>query len=80
MREVRLNIGKSIYVISTPLSDEELERVKAVMAGVFPVDVKGMTQENALVLAALRLSYALDGVSSKLEALNAELDRLDSEY
>ena len=79
-REVFLSIGKGSYSIRTPLNDEDLERVKALIrqAGPHPGDCthmpfRGMDQENLLVLTCLHLAYMLDAVSAKLEILSKRL-------
>ena len=79
-REVFLSIGKGSYSIKTPLKDEDLERVKALIcqAGPHPgscahVPFRGMDQENLLVLTCLQLAYTLDAVTAKLEKLSERL-------
>ena len=80
LREVFLSIGKGSYSIRTPLKDEDLERVEALIrqAGPHPGDCahvpfRGMDQENLLVLTCLQLAYTLDSVTAKLEILSERL-------
>ncbi|MBR1672526.1 MAG: hypothetical protein IJ702_06335 [Fretibacterium sp.] len=80
LKEVFLSVGKKTYSIKTPLEDESLERVKALIHQAFPhpgdsarVPFRGVDQEVLLVLTCLQLAYMLDSVTVKLEAL---LERL----
>lgn len=76
VREVALNIGKGVYVVSTSLDGEAMDRVKALIDGACPVGVKGVSQEEVLMLACLRLAYGLDAVNVRmgeiLSVMNAE--------
>jgi len=74
-RDVFLTIGKGTYNIKTPLGEDVLERVKDLIDHAYGVPIRGMGQEDLLVLACLKLAYALDTVSESLKAL---LDRLQA--
>ena len=73
-RNIALNIGKGIYTITTPLENEELDRVKALINEACGEISKGAKQEDLLMLACLRLAHNLDTVNGKLYKLLAELD------
>ena len=75
-RDVFLTIGKGTYTIYTPLSDEEIDRVKAVIDDACGEILKGATQEDMLMLTCLRLAYSLDSVNEKLKKI---LERIDGE-
>ena len=75
-RDVFLTIGKGTYSIHTPLSDEEIDRVKAVIDDACGEILKGASQEDMLMLTCLRLAYSLDSVNEKLKKI---LERIDSE-
>ena len=86
LREVYLSIGKGSYSIRTPLNEEDLERVKALVrqAGPHPgncahVPFRGMDQETLLLLTCLQLAYSLDSVTAKLEELSNRLGILPEE-
>ena len=86
LREIFLSIGKGNYSIRTPLQDEALERVEALIrqAGPHPGDCvhmpfRGMDQETLLVLTCLQLAYTLDTVTTRLEALSEKLERTQQE-
>lgn len=73
LREVHLSIGKRTYDIMTPLSDETLERLKGMIGEAAASVDEGSGQEDLLVLACLRLAYALDELRDELDEI---LDRL----
>ncbi|MBQ3395941.1 MAG: hypothetical protein IJR43_09240 [Synergistaceae bacterium] len=75
-RDVFLTIGKGTYSIHTPLSDEEIDRVKAVIDDACGEILKGASQEDMLMLTCLRLAYSLDAVNEKLKKI---LERIDGE-
>ncbi|MBQ3449733.1 MAG: hypothetical protein IJG34_07580 [Synergistaceae bacterium] len=75
-RDVFLTIGKGTYSIHTPLSDEEIDRVKAVIDDACGEILKGASQEDMLMLTCLRLAYSLDSVNEKLKKI---LERIDGE-
>ena len=86
LREVYLSIGKGSYSIRTPLNDEDLERVKALVrqAGPHPgncahVPFRGMDQETLLLLTCLQLAYSLDSVTAKLKELSERLGIMPEE-
>ena len=73
-RDVSLNIGKGIYTVSTPLENEELDRLKAIINEACVEGGKGAKQEDLLMLACLRLAYSLDAVNGKLAGICASLE------
>ncbi|MBQ7220335.1 MAG: cell division protein ZapA [Synergistaceae bacterium] len=73
-RDVALNIGKGIYTISTPLDNDALDRVKALINEACGEISKGTKQEDLLMLTCLRLAYSLDAVNEKLKTI---LERLE---
>lgn len=73
-RDVFLTIGKGTYTIHTPLSDEEIDRVKALIDEACGEIVKGAKQEDMLMLTCLRLAYSLDSVNGKLKKILAHID------
>ena len=75
-RDVFLTIGKGTYTIYTPLSDEEIDRVKALIDDACGEILKGAKQEDMLMLTCLRLAYSLDSVNEKLKKI---LERIDGE-
>ena len=75
-RDVFLTIGKGTYTIHTPLENEELDRVKALIDDACGEIVKGAKQEDMLMLTCLRLAYSLDSVNGKLRKI---LERIDGE-
>ncbi|MBQ6972997.1 MAG: cell division protein ZapA [Synergistaceae bacterium] len=75
-RDVFLTIGKGSYTIHTPLENEEIDRVKALIDEACGEIVKGAKQEDLLMLTCLRLAYSLDAVNEKLRKI---LERIDSE-
>ncbi|MBQ9566171.1 MAG: hypothetical protein IJU98_11355 [Synergistaceae bacterium] len=75
VRDVSLTIGKGIYNIKTPLKEDVLERVKSLIDHAYGAPIRGMGQEDLLVLTCLKLAYTLDAVATKL---NGALERLDT--
>ena len=75
-RDVFLTIGKGSYTIHTPLENDEIDRVKALIDEACGEIVKGAKQEDLLMLTCLRLAYSLDAVNEKLRKI---LERIDSE-
>lgn len=75
-RDVFLTIGKGSYTIHTPLENEEIDRVKALIDEACGEIVKGAKQEDLLMLTCLRLAYSLDSVNGKLRRI---LERIDGE-
>ena len=73
-REVHLKIGRQNYSIRTSLDDDSLERVRILIDEAYGRPVKGMEQEDLLVLTCLQLAYSLDIVGGKLQALSDRLD------
>ena len=74
-RDVFLTIGKGTYTIHTPLSDEEIDRVKALIDDACGEILKGAKQEDMLMLTCLRLAYSLDSVNEKLKKILEHIDR-----
>ena len=72
-KNIFLTIGKSTYNIATPLDEEALVRVKGLIDQACGSPIKGMGQEDLLVLTCLQLAYALDNASMRLNDL---LDRV----
>ena len=70
-----MTIGKGTYTINTPLDTEELDRIKALIDEASGEIIKGARQEDILMVTCLRLAYALDSVSGKL---NKILEHIDS--
>lgn len=75
-RNVFLTVGKGTYTIYTPLSDEEIDRVKALINDACGEIMKEAKQEDMLMLTCLKLAYSLDTVNEKLRKI---LERIDSE-
>ena len=75
-RDVFLTIGKGSYTIHTPLENDEIDRVKALIDEACGEIVKGAKQEDLLMLTCLRLAYSLDSVNGKLRRI---LERIDGE-
>jgi hypothetical protein len=73
-RDVFLTIGKGTYTIHTPLSDEEIDRVKALIDEACGEILKGAKQEDMLMLTCLRLAYSLDSVNEKLKKILSHID------
>ena len=75
-RDVSLTIGKGIYTIHTPLENEEIDRLKALIYEACGEIVKGAKQEDMLMLTCLKLAYSLDSVNEKLRKI---LEKIDGE-
>lgn len=73
-RDVSLTIGKGIYTIHTPLENEEIDRLKALINEACGEIVKGAKQEDMLMLACLKLAYSLDSVNEKLRKTLEKID------
>lgn len=73
LREVFLNIGKQSYSVKTRLDKETLERVRGMINEACGSPVKGVSQEDLLMLTCLQLAYMLDTVSGKLFMLHEDL-------
>ena len=76
-RDVSINIGKGIYAINTPLENDALDRIKALINEACGEIHKGTKQEDLLMLTCLRLAYSLDSVNEKLENILGLLERVD---
>ena len=74
-RDVFLTIGKGTYSIHTPLENDEIDRIKALIDEACGEIVKGAKQEDMLMLTCLKLAYSLDSVNEKLRKI---LERVDS--
>ena len=74
-RDVFLTIGKGTYSIHTPLENDEIDRIKALIDEACGEIVKGAKQEDMLMLTCLKLAYSLDSVNEKLRKI---LERIDS--
>ena len=75
-RDVFLTIGKGTYSIHTPLNNEEMDRIKALIDEACGEIVKGAKQEDMLMLTCLKLAYSLDSVNEKLRKI---LEKIDGE-
>ncbi len=75
-RDVFLTIGKGSYTIHTPLENDEIDRIKALIDEACGEIVKGAKQEDMLMLTCLKLAYSLDAVNEKLRKI---LERIDGE-
>ena len=75
-RDVFLTIGKGSYTIHTPLENDEIDRIKAIIDDACGEIVKGAKQEDMLMLTCLKLAYSLDSVNEKLRKI---LERIDGE-
>lgn len=64
-----MTIGKKTYSIKTPLDDEVLERVQDLIDEACGVPVRGVNQEDLLILTCLKLAYSLDSATMKLNSL-----------
>ncbi|MBQ6910481.1 MAG: hypothetical protein IJR21_07345 [Synergistaceae bacterium] len=69
LRDLLLTIGKKTYSIKTPLDDEVLERVQDLIDEACGVPVRGVNQEDLLILTCLKLAYSLDSATMKLNSL-----------
>lgn len=76
-RDVFLTIGKGTYTIHTPLNNEELDRIKALIDEACGGVVKEVKQEDLLMLTCLRLAYSLDAVNGKLVNILGLLDQAE---
>ena len=76
-RDVFLTIGKGTYTIHTPLNNEELDRIKALIDEACGGIVKEAKQEDLLMLTCLRLAYSLDAVNGKLMNILGLLDQAE---
>ena len=72
-RDVSLNIGKGIYTINTPLENETIDRIKALINEACGEITIGNKQEDLLMLTCLRLAYSLDAVNEKLKLILEKL-------
>ena len=80
LRDLLLTIGKKAYSIKTPLDDEVLERVQDLIDEACGVPVRGVNQEDMLVLTCLKLAYSLDSATMRLNSLLARVGQgLESE-
>ena len=77
-RDISLSVGKGIYTINTPLENDEIDRVKALINDACGEISKGTKQEDILMLACLRLAYSLDAVNEKLKYILARLNEAGS--
>ena len=75
-RDVFLTIGKGTYSIHTPLDNDEIDRIKALIDEACGEIVKGAKQEDMLMLTCLKLAYSLDSVNEKLRKI---LEKIDGE-
>ena len=73
-RDVFLTIGKGAYNIKTPLDEDVLERVKDIIDHAYGTPIRGMGQEELLVLTCLKLAYTIDSVGKKLTGLMEQLE------
>ena len=73
-RDVFLTIGKGSYSINTPLSNDELDRIKKIIDGACGEIIKGAKQEDLLMITCLKLAYSLDAVNEKLRKVLAAID------
>lgn len=73
-RELFLTIGKKSYSIKTPLDDDVLERVRDLIDEACGAPVRGVNQEDLLILACLRLAYSLDNATMRLNDLLSRLN------
>lgn len=77
-RNVPLTVGKRTYTIKTPLDDAALSRVQALLRDVCGDPARGTTQEELILLACLKLAYALDTLTERLGALTDRLADVES--
>lgn len=77
-RDVFLTIGKGTYTIHTPLSNDELDRIKALIDEACGSVIKEAKQEDLLMLTCLRLAYSLDKVAGKLSEILLRADYVQS--
>ena len=68
-RDVYLTIGKNSYTLNTSISNEEFDRVKALIDDACGEIVKGAKQEDILMLTCVRLAYSLDTINEKLKTV-----------
>ncbi|MBQ7559781.1 MAG: cell division protein ZapA [Synergistaceae bacterium] len=73
-RDVYLTIGKSSYTMNTPIDNEVLDRIKALIDEACGEIVKGAKQEDILMLTCVRLAYSLDTVNEKLKKILARIE------
>ena len=68
-RDVFLTIGKSSYTLNTPIDNETLDRVKAIIDDACGEIIKGAPQEDILMITCVRLAYSLDTLNEKLKSI-----------
>ena len=65
----RLRIGKRIYPVRTTLDDSEARRLESLFDSLAEEEEIGTSQEEGLVLMALKLAHALEKTRGFLERL-----------
>ena len=65
----RLRIGKRIYPVKTTLDQSEARRLESLFDSLAEEEEIGTSQEEALVLMALKLAHALEKTRDLLERL-----------
>ena len=65
----RLRIGKRIYPVKTTLDQSEVRRLESLFDSLAEEEEIGTSQEEGLVLMALKLAHALEKTREFLERL-----------
>ena len=65
----RLRIGKRIYPVKTTLDQSEVRRLESLFDSLAEEEEIGTSQEEGLVLMALKLAHALEKTRGFLERL-----------
>lgn len=68
-RHERLRIGKRIYLVKTTLDQSEVRRLESLFDSLAEEEEIGTSQEEGLVLMALKLAHALEKTREFLERL-----------
>ncbi len=67
-RDIFLTIGKKNYSVRTPLSSDDIDRVRALIDQACGSVNREAEQEDLLVLTCLRLAYSLDALGSQVNS------------
>ncbi len=69
-RLVKLRIGKRTYPVKTTLDSSQVRKLESLLDALVFEDTPGVSQEEELVLLALRLAHALERARNGLERLS----------
>ena len=73
-RDVFLTIGKSSYAFNTPIDNETLDRLKAIIDEACGEIIKGASQEDILMITCVRLAYSIDTLNGKLKSILEKIE------